>query len=81
MRNIAELYCKNHLADHAVRADTANHLQAAIHGHIPCIAHDEQLAVWHDMGINMISAGAECGALTRFFRKLREDFKIAHTDR
>ena len=41
----------------------------------------EQLAVWHDMGINMISAGAECGALTRFFRKLREDFKIAHTDR
>lgn len=40
----------------------------------------EQLAFWHEMGITMISAGAECGALTGFFGKLREDFKIAFNE-
>ena len=41
----------------------------------------EQLSFWHDLGIHMISAGAECGALTSYFKTLKQSLRNAHTDR
>jgi len=41
----------------------------------------EQLSFWHDLGIHMISAGSECGAMTGYFKQVRQTLKASHEQR